>query len=571
MAVQGRRRARWVGLVILTGIAACGSPAPSRTPGASAPVTPGPTAAPVSESAGPTAIPTPAEHRIGVRMVNGDGEFFDRVTGERFVARGTNLIRLDTYHATLSPGRYNAEDVDAQMAAMARLGYNVVRVFHDQRSSGLAGGNGLRLSSAYMDNASDLLSRAKAHGIYVMFTQDWLPDMARYSITNSTGIEGVNALFLASDGVAANARFFGDFAAELVARGAPLDAIWAFELRNELYFEAGQRPFSLTSGQVTAANARTYDMADADQRRGILEDGVVHWIDVVRAEILRHDPTALVAVGFFVPQGPNPTRLGDSRIIETRQAIERSTADFIDLHGYPGLDLPLAKHLENYGLPARAAKPIVMGEMGAFRNLYATVGDAAQALIGWQAASCEFGFDGWLTWTWDSAGGIRDMWNETDANGAVSAALAPANRPDPCSAEGAAPENLALGREVMASAELKTGPAFAAVDGSLGTTWNAGAFPAQWIQIDLGFAVPVGLVRLVVAQSPEGPTRHRLYGGETSRSLGLLHTFEGSTTDGQVLRFTADADDPPLRFLRIETETSPSWVAWREIEVLTPE
>lgn len=571
MAVRGWRRARCIGLAVLTGIAACGSPAPSRTPGSSATLTATPTAAPVSGSAGPTAAPSPSEHRIGVRVVDGDGEFFDRITGERFVARGTNLIRLDTYHATLSSGQYDAHDVDAQLASMAELGYNVVRVFHDQRPSGLAGGTGARLSGAYMDNAADLLRLAKAHGIYVMFTQDWLPNLGRYGIENSPGIEGVNALYLAPDGVTANARFFGDFVTELVTRGAPLDAIWAYELRNELYFEADQRPFSLTSGQVTGANGKTYDMASADGRRGILEDGVVHWIDAVRAEILRHDPTALVAVGFFVPQGPNPTRLGDSRIIETRQAIERSTADFIDVHGYPGLDLPLPKHLENYRLPVRASKPVVMGEMGAFRNLYATVGDAAQALIAWQAASCEFGFDGWLTWTWDSAGGIRDVWNETDADGAVSAALAPTNRADPCTAEGAAPENIALGREVKASAELNTGPAFAAVDGSLGTAWNAGALPAQWIQIDLGSVAPVGLVRLVVAQSPEGPTRHRLYGGDTSRSLRLLDTFEGSTTDGQVLSFTPEADDPPLRFLRIETERSPSWVAWREIEVLTPE
>jgi len=553
-------------------VAACGSPAPSHvsggTPGTSPTATHGPTAAPVFGSASPTAAPAPTEHRIGVRVIGGDGEFFDRVTGERFVARGANFIRLDTYHATLSAGSYDADDVDAQLAAMAGLGYNVVRVFHDHRSSGLAGGTGVRLSDAYMDNVTDFLRRAKAHGIYVMFTQDWLPDLSRYVINNSPGIEGVNALYLAPEGVAANARFFGDFAAELVARGAPLDAIWAYELRNELYFEAGQQPFSLTSGQVTAANGKTYDMANADQRREILEDGVVHWTNAVRAEVLRHDPTALVAVGFFVPQGPNPTRLGDSRIIETRQAIERSTADFIDLHGYPGADLPIPRHLENFGLSDRAAKPIVMGEMGAFRNLYATVGDGVQALIGWQAASCEFGFDGWLTWTWDSAGGIRDMWNETDADGAVSAALAPANRPDPCSGEGAAPNNLALGREVTASAEVPTGPALAAVDGSLGTTWNAGAFSPQWIQIDLGSAVRVGQVRLVIAQYPEGSTTHRLYGGQTARLLTVLHTFKGNTTDGQALMFTPDAGGLPIRFLRIETVASPSWVAWREIEIL---
>ncbi|MGH8926635.1 MAG: hypothetical protein ACRDWA_18730, partial [Acidimicrobiia bacterium] len=42
-----------------------------------------------------TTDPAPAtEHRIGVRIVNGAGEFFDRLSGERFVPRGVNLIRL---------------------------------------------------------------------------------------------------------------------------------------------------------------------------------------------------------------------------------------------------------------------------------------------------------------------------------------------------------------------------------------------------------------------------------------------------------------------------------------------
>ena len=33
-------------------------------------------------------------HRIGVRVVDGVGEFYDRETGERFVPRGSNYVRL---------------------------------------------------------------------------------------------------------------------------------------------------------------------------------------------------------------------------------------------------------------------------------------------------------------------------------------------------------------------------------------------------------------------------------------------------------------------------------------------
>ena len=45
-------------------------------------------------------------------------------------------------------------------------------------------------------------------------------------------------------------------------------------------------------------------------------------------------------------------------------------------------------------------------------------------------ASCEFGFDGWLLWTWDT-GEQTELWNGMSENGEINAALAPVNRPDP--------------------------------------------------------------------------------------------------------------------------------------------
>jgi len=562
--------ARRLQIVALAGLlAACSVETPA--PGSPAASEPGPASVSPGASVSASEPPAPVAHRIGVRVVDGDGEFYDRLTGERFVPRGGNLIRLDDYHVTLDPQRYNSADIERQLTRMAELGFNVVRIFNDQRSGrGLGAGGGPGLSGAYMDNATDLLARARAHGIYVMFTQDWLPELGRYAVPPVAGIGGVNAAYLSRGGVGANARFFGDFVDALIARGAALDAVWAFELRNELYFDATRPPFSLASGSVTAANGQTYDMADPAERRAILEDGVVYWTDAVRAEILRHDPTALVTVGFFVPQGPNLTRPGDSRIIETREEIARSAADFIDLHGYPRADLPLAQHLENFGLTGPAAKPIVMGEMGGFRNLFPSAAEAARALVSWEAASCAYGFDGWLVWTWDSVD-YRETWNMTDADGAIAEALAPVNRPDPCSDAGGEPVNLAAGATVTASSQIETGPASAAVDGSAGNIWNSGAGAPGWIQIDLGAPAPPGSeVRLVVAQSPAGETEHRVYGGPSPDALIRLYTFSGSTADAQILSFTLDAAGPAVRYLRIETPASPSWVAWREIEVIPP-
>jgi len=63
---------------------------------------------------------------------------------------------------------------------------------------------------------------------------------------------------------------------------------------------------------------------------------------------------------------------------------------------------------------------------------------AAEDLAKWQAASCEFGFNGWLLWTWDTHE-QTELWNGMSENGEINAALAPENRPDPCSLAGTGP------------------------------------------------------------------------------------------------------------------------------------
>ena len=49
-------------------------------------------------------------------------------------------------------------------------------------------------------------------------------------------------------------------------------------------------------------------------------------------------------------------------------------------------------------------------------------------------------------------------------------------------------------------------------------------------------------------------------------NIAELHTFDGETSDGDVL---SDACLGCVRFVRITTVASPSWVAWYEIEVDT--
>jgi len=57
--------------------------------------------------------------------------------------------------------------------------------------------------------------------------------------------------------------------------------------------------------------------------------------------------------------------------------------------------------------------------------------------------------------------------------------------------------------------------------------------------------------------------------GDSETSLRLVHEFIGPTEDGQELAYAPAKPESNVRFMRIVTTESPSWVGWREIEVST--
>jgi Ca2+-binding RTX toxin-like protein len=130
--------------------------------------------------------------------------------------------------------------------------------------------------------------------------------------------------------------------------------------------------------------------------------------------------------------------------------------------------------------------------------------------------------------------------------------------------------NLALGKSVTASGEYPGGPPSLAVDGDWWSAWNSGNFPPQWIEVDLGAVASVGEIDLAVTQLPDSATIHRVYGrSDASSPYVLLREFSGFTSDQQVLRYFATGP-LTLRFIRVETTSSASWVGWREIQVFAP-
>ena len=128
----------------------------------------------------------------------------------------------------------------------------------------------------------------------------------------------------------------------------------------------------------------------------------------------------------------------------------------------------------------------------------------------------------------------------------------------------------ASNKRISASAELPTDPASNAFDGNLETIWNSGQDAEGWIQIDLDQMRMITSIRLIVAQYPEGETVHQIWGGDSESNLQLLHEFSGHTVDSQILLFDLPSPLENIRFIRVMTTRSPSWVAWREIEVVSP-
>jgi hypothetical protein len=395
-----------------------------------------------------SAPPEPsAEHRIGVRQQNGFGELYDRTTGARFVPRGSNLIRLasqvDTfgrrqvYHSNFIVGAYDAARAEAALARMAASGYNVVRVFLNTTCAQgcITNTRTGEISSVYVANLVDFIRRARGHGIFVMLTGDWLPGGAAYDAIGA-GIrrdwfDDVNIVFLSPQGVQMSVLFWEGLVRELIRQQAPLDAVFAFSLWNEAVVDASFAPMTLSSGRVTTANGQTYDMASVADRKRMIDESFVYYIDRVRAAIQATDPTALVTMGFFHDTEPNPARRGDNRLVRTRAVIERSTADFVDIHPYPDDELTFPQFMQNYGIDGPTARPIIIGEFGGSKRVYSSASQTAQALVAWQRQSCAYGIDGWLLWTWDTDE-APNLWNALSGGGVIERALAPNNRPDPC-------------------------------------------------------------------------------------------------------------------------------------------
>jgi hypothetical protein len=127
--------------------------------------------------------------------------------------------------------------------------------------------------------------------------------------------------------------------------------------------------------------------------------------------------------------------------------------------------------------------------------------------------------------------------------------------------------NLAYKKTVHVSSSIPGFEGSLAVDGDLGTFWNSGGLPPKWILIDLGQPETISAIRLVIEQWPAGATIHQIWGGADQNKLALLYEFKGLTQDPDTLEFKPSPPLTNIRSIKILTTKSPSWTAWREIEI----
>ena len=151
-----------------------------------------------------------------------------------------------------------------------------------------------------------MMAAARQSGLVILFTSNDLPDQGGYAEeanaqSGATFAGYRNSYYLTPGAIDATRRYWRDLLAGLIERRAAFDAVLAWELVNEQWMFADQPPLSLTSGLVETTTG-TYDMADPAQKQAMVDEGLLHYIAQVKDEILTHDPTALVTMGFFAPE-----------------------------------------------------------------------------------------------------------------------------------------------------------------------------------------------------------------------------------------------------------------------------
>lgn len=377
--------------------------------------------------------------------------FVLKATGQVFEPRGFNLVRLDLDggggHATFSPFVYDREKTGVTLKHISANGFNVVRVFINgfwgKRGTLLEKADAEGLSPAYLDNLVDFLLQARKHGILVIPCFEWFPHAGpgpygKFLGTKVDRVEGFPTNNYLNPGyIAAKRTYLQDVIRGLRQRDpVALQSVFCWDVMNEVNFELGHPPFSLSEGNVTPANGVTYDLATQKER--MADEMAVYWIDRMAEAIRAEIPDALIDANIFTYHAVGRTGPGDfhqdkadwkNRYPFRPTALLRSKADVIDIHFYSDSEENWRKDLASIehekllaGLPEQPGKALLVGEFGAFKRRFARVSAAAQ----WMSALAErfpaAGFQGWIYWTYDTDE-QKELWNGMSEGAQILKAL----------------------------------------------------------------------------------------------------------------------------------------------------
>ncbi len=102
-------------------------------------------------------------------------------------------------------------------------------------------------------------------------------------------------------------------------------------------------------------------------------------------------------------------------------------------------------------------------------------------------------------------------------------------------------------------------------DGNLCTAWNGGGYAPRWWMVDLGSVRTFRGVTLVAEMSPNGSVTHEIQVSTNGSTFSTARAISQSMVGGGLYSF--DLGSASGRYVRIMTNSSPSWIAWREVAV----
>ena len=100
-----------------------------------------------------------------------------------------------------------------------------------------------------------------------------------------------------------------------------------------------------------------------------------------------------------------------------------------------------------------------------------------------------------------------------------------------------------------------------------GGGFSAGGYAPQYVQLELPGTYTICNALMLTNQAPSGATNHQITAGTFLNSTSVVTSFVGSTSSGQWLNATYNPCLTSVRFIRLSSISSPSWIAWSRFYV----